>query len=172
MERLETDNQKTRTKFFVTAHSGSRKSPMSMNVGFTASPSKRPNRGENRKSITNRRQKSHPERKPHGHAALAFLALSLTALALHLRPPVGSNSQSASSTAKFSAPIALQDSCCRSMQNASLAPGFVSRLAEQSSLMHREYGGPSHGSEHYNRRLLLHLPASRQHFPATALLVR
>ena len=52
----------------------------------------------------------------------SLLALSLTALALHLRPPVRRNSQSASSNAKLAAAIALQDSSCRSMQNASLAP--------------------------------------------------
>ena len=47
---------------------------------------------------------------------------------------------------------------------------FVSRLAEQSSLIDHEYDGPSPGSPHYNRRLFLHLPALRQHGHRTPLL--
>ena len=54
------------------------------------------------------------------------LALSLTVLALPLRPPLGSNSHSASSDANMAATLALQDSRCHSMQNASLAPLRVS----------------------------------------------
>ena len=52
----------------------------------------------------------------------SLLALSLTALALHLRPPVGSNSQSASSDANFTAPLALHDSRRRSPQSSSPSP--------------------------------------------------
>ena len=47
---------------------------------------------------------------------------------------------------------------------------FVSRLTEQSSLMDRDYSGPPHGTEHYKRRLPIHLPhiRSQQHEPASS----
>ena len=46
---------------------------------------------------------------------------------------------------------------------------FGSRLTERSSLMQREYSGPPHGTQHYNRRLFIHLPAPRKHHHRTAL---
>ena len=45
---------------------------------------------------------------------------------------------------------------------------FGSRLTEQSSLMDRDYSGLPHGTEHYKRRLPIHLPHIRSQQPASS----